>query len=236
MEQKDYPYAILPVTCPDPETAKKLDPWSVQEFFRIEFLLRSNTVMELFRTQGTHPKSSAQLLWQYQIPWTVLDGAHHGYLTLRPGQVGPIPGMSILNFRDLYETLAILSQLLSTQSEDQKQQALQKFEQRFLCLLIGPTLPPALIQKALQPLLVERYKSVGKASFKKPKKFDVKTWLQYLACYDWRVTKGATYGVIAERIYQKKGARPRDRAEKAVDRVTKLIHAAEQHVWYPHTG
>ena len=108
MEQKGYPYTIPPVNCPDPKTAKKLDPWSVQEFFRIEFLLRSPTVMELFRTQGTNPRSSGQLLLQYEIPWTVLDGAHHGYLTLRPGQVGPISGLSILNFRDFYENLAIL--------------------------------------------------------------------------------------------------------------------------------
>ena len=43
-EPKPYPYTIPPATCPSQATMKKLDAWHVQEFFRIELLLRSRIV------------------------------------------------------------------------------------------------------------------------------------------------------------------------------------------------
>lgn len=46
---KPYLWDIPPVSPPDPDVEKKLDPWDILEFLRIEALLRSSLVMELYK-------------------------------------------------------------------------------------------------------------------------------------------------------------------------------------------
>ena len=228
-----YPYPILPVSCPNSEVLPQLDVWAVQEFFRIECLLRSEAVMNLYRTEGVTPQSQVLVLWEFGFPWSVFQGSHHIYLSLCPGQTLPIPGVTIFNFTELYEAFRVILQFLTTQPDEQKQQALQKFESRFIALVCDPALPPARIKDALHPLLEKRYSSSGKPPVCKPKRFDVEIWLKYLACYDLRWVEGKTYGVIAQQVYGETGRKPRDRAETAVDRVTQMIQAAEHHQWPP---
>ena len=233
METTNYPYSILTVKCLNPEELKKVDLWSIQEFFRIEFLLRSKSVMSLYRTHGATPECSVLLLLEFGFPWTVLQGSHHDFLTLRPGQTRPIPGVSIFNFKGLYQSFMVLSKFLSTQTEEQKCQVLERFDQRFLALICDPTISPSLIQEAITPILEDRYQSVGQPAQRRPLRFDVPTWLKYLACYDLRLVEGRTYGEIAASVYAETGPNPRDRSEKAVARVSKMIAAAAQHQWPP---
>ena len=78
IRRRPYPYRISPVDCPDAATLKRLDPWHVQEFFRVELLLRSQPVMDLYRSEETSPTSSMKLLFQYGFGWEVLGGTPYG--------------------------------------------------------------------------------------------------------------------------------------------------------------
>jgi len=86
-----YPYSIPPVDCPDPEDLKKLDPWDVLEFFRIEALLRSQRVMKLYKQSyaswNKKDLHTDELLTTYGVwgGWQVLEGTHHYFLF--PGMV-----------------------------------------------------------------------------------------------------------------------------------------------------
>ena len=62
-----YPYTIPHATCPGPATIKKLDPWHVQEFIRIELLLRSRTVMAMYHPEETalYSPGSLTLILRY---------------------------------------------------------------------------------------------------------------------------------------------------------------------------
>ena len=72
-EPKPYPYTIPHATCPNPATMKKLDAWHVQEFFRIELLLRSRIVMEMYQPEDTALDSpgSLTLMLRYGFGWCV---------------------------------------------------------------------------------------------------------------------------------------------------------------------
>lgn len=80
-EPSPYPYTIPPATSRNPATIKNLDPWHVQEFFRIELLLRSRTVMSMYHPEGTALQSpgNLKLMLRYGFGWYVLQGAlEHG--------------------------------------------------------------------------------------------------------------------------------------------------------------
>lgn len=109
----------------------------------------------------------------------------------------------------------------------------EHFRTRFFCAFIDPNLPPDLVMKALLPMLKQRHRERQSSPPRQPYKFNVTTWLDYLACYDLRVVNGLTYGEIAQRVYRKKGSRSRDQAEKGVTRVKAFIELAEHHRWPP---
>jgi hypothetical protein len=109
----------------------------------------------------------------------------------------------------------------------------EHFRTRFFCAFIDPNLPPDLVMKALLPVFNQRHHERQSSRPKQPYKFNITTWLNYLTCYDLRVANGLTYGKITERVYQKKGSRSRDQAEKAVTRVKAFIELAEHHRWPP---
>jgi hypothetical protein len=48
-KSESYPYPIAEVICPPDHVLNKIDPWICLEFFRIEALLRSPTVHQLYR-------------------------------------------------------------------------------------------------------------------------------------------------------------------------------------------
>jgi|APIni6443716594_1056825.scaffolds.fasta_scaffold3686889_1 hypothetical protein len=75
-----YPYSIPPVACPAKDMSQKLNPWRVLEFFRVEALLRSQKVMDLYKDNGTDEQFRS--LYKVEKGWEVLRGAHHVYLSL----------------------------------------------------------------------------------------------------------------------------------------------------------
>ena len=233
-EPKPYPYTIPHATCPGPATMKKLDAWHVQEFFRIELLLRSRTVMAMYHPEETALQSpnNLTLMLRYGFGWYVLQGAPHHCLKPQAGPIGAIPGLSTFSPEELILLLNILKNRSTTLSDTERQVMSEQFRTRFFCAFIDPHLPPELVMKALWPVLNQRHQAESSLPHKLYK-FDIQTWLDYLACYDLRVAQGLTYGEIAECVYQKKGPPPRDQAEKAVARVTKFLEAAEHHTWPP---
>ena len=94
IKRRPYPYRISPVDCPDGATLKRLDPWQVQEFFRVELLLRSQSVMDLYKSEEISPTSSIRLLFQYGFGWDVLQGEPHHCLTPNAGPMGALAGVS----------------------------------------------------------------------------------------------------------------------------------------------
>ena len=230
-----YPYTIPPATYPDPATIKKLDPWHVQEFFRIELLLRSRTVMAMYQPGETALQSPGNLtlMLRYGFGWYVLHGAPYHSLKPHTGPLGAIPGLSTFSPEEFTLLLQMLQNLSTTLSDTERQFMHEQFRTRFFCAFIDPNLPPDLVMKALLPVLNQRYQQGQSSLPTQPYKFNITTWLDYLTCYDLRVAEGLTYGDIAERVYQKKGPHPRDQAEKAVTRVTKFLEAAEHHAWPP---
>ena len=99
---------------------------------------------------------------------------------------------------------------------------MDKIQDRFFGFWIEPSLRPNLVLQGLRAALEEHYRATGSAAGQKPiqpYRFTVTTWLDYLRCYDLRITKGLQYGEITRQVYQKSGRRVRDQAEKAVTRV-----------------
>jgi hypothetical protein len=234
-EPRPYPYTIPRATSPNLATIKTLDPWHVQEFFRIELLLRSRTVMSMYHPEETALQSPGNLtlLLRYGFGWHVLQGAPYHNLKPHTGPLGAVPGLSTHSPEEITLLLQMLLNLSATLSDTERQAMGERFRTRFFCAFIDPNLPPALVMKALLPVLNQRHYERQASRPRPPYKFNITTWLDYLACYDLRVANGLPYGKIAERVYQKKGARSRDQAEKAVTRVSAFIELAEQHRWPP---
>ena len=234
-EPNPYPYTIPHATCPGPATIKKLDPWHVQEFIRIELLLRSRTVMAMYHPEETalYSPGSLTLILRYGFGWYVLQGAPYHCLKPHTGPLGAIPGLSTFSPEEFTLLLQLLQNLSATLSDTERQVMGEHFRTRFFCAFIDPNLPPDLVMKALLPVFTQRHHERQSSLPRRPYAFNISTWLNYLACYDFRVANGLTYGEIAQRVYQKKGSRSRDQAEKAVTRVKTFIESAEHHRWPP---
>jgi hypothetical protein len=232
-QQSRYPFAIPPVHYPDNDNASKLNVWNVQEFFRIELLLRSKTVQTIYRMGATGPESNVVLGLTYGFTWDVLQGSHHRYLRVSSGPADTIPGLSVMTFQKLASMLETLGQFRSKLPDEFRTQVVKNMHARFLGLLIDPAIPPDTVLSAIRPTVEERHKTSNPSRVKKPYPFDVPTWLGYLSCYDLRIAQGLTFGQIAKHVYQRSGAKPRDRAEKAVRRTQRFIHLAESMNWPP---
>ena len=234
-EPNPYPYTIPPATYPESAIIQTLDPWHVQEFFRIELLLRCRTVMSMYHPEETALQSpgSLTLMLRYGFGWYVLQGAPYHSLKPHAGPLGAIPGLSTFSPEEFTLLLQLLQNLSTTLSDTERHVMGEHFRTRFFCAFIDPNLPPDLVMKALLPVFNQRHHERQASRPRRPYAFNILTWLNYLTCYDLRVAHGLTYGEIAQRVYQKKGSRSRDQAEKEVTRVTAFIELAEKHRWPP---
>lgn len=231
-----YPYKILPVQCPTPVVLKQLNPWNVQEFFRVELLLRSRTLMDSYRTSPPSPENNLLLFWNHGVTWEVLKGAHHRYLSSSTRAQPVIPGITRITFQELLLHQYVFWKLMESQDETPRHAMMNKIQDHFFGFWIDPSLPPTLVLQGLRAAVDERYRATGSAAGHKPIRpygFTVRTWLDYLNCYDLRMTKGLQYGEITRQVYQKSGRVVRDQAEKAVTRVQRFILAAETKQWPP---
>jgi len=230
-----YPYPIPRVDIdPDLEAAKKLNPWAVQEFFRIEALLRSTTVMDLYRVEGRTITSDVMLMLKFRFNWTVLDGSHHRYLDPRSEYKMPVPGIWLLTVEELMWLAGALSALAKKETSTLNQKFFQWAQEEVLWLCMDPALPPEVALKALRPVLTQRHTKRAKNALKEPGGVDLSTWLDYLTCYDLRFRDGHSYDEIGQIVYgSQSGHENRDRAKKAVMSVRGLIEAVQRNDWLP---
>lgn len=138
-----------------------------------------------------------------------------------------------MTFQKFADTLGTLQTFLSRLPNEFRTQLVKNVHARFLGLLIDPAIPPDTVLRAIRPTVEERYNTSSSSQVKKPYPFDLTTWLGYLSCYDLRKARGFTFGQIAKHVYQRSGAKPRDRAEKSVRRTHRFIHLAESLNWPP---
>jgi len=235
-EPTPYPYNILPVQCPEPAVLKQLNPWNVQEFFPVELLLRSPTLMDTYHALPPEPDNNLLLFWNHGFTWEVLTGAHHRHLSPTTRAQPMIPGITRITFQEFLLHQYVFGTLMQSQDETSRHAMMNNIQEHFLGFWIDPSLPPKLVLQGLRATVEDRYRATGSAAGHKPNRpygFTVKTWLDYLNCYDLRMTKGLQYGEITHRVYQKRRRVVRDQAEKAVTRVQRFIHAAEIKQWPP---
>jgi hypothetical protein len=153
-----------------------------------------------------------------------------------PGARHPQTVKSRITFQEFLLHQYVLWKLMQAQDETPRHAMMNNLQDRFFGFWIDPSLPPTLVLQGLRAAVDERYRATGAAGGHKPIRpygFTVKTWLNYLNCYDLRVTKGLPYGEITHQVYQKRGRVVRDQAEKAVSRVQRFIRAAETKQWPP---
>ena len=222
------PYTIPPVLPPDPATLKQVDSANILEFFRVEALLRSATVMALY--EKAYKRDSAEKidsadksmeLWaRYWITWDVLKGIHYRYLHLeqqraRGSTLGPRLGPGITDILSLFDG-----------SETGAQPS-----PRCLYVEIDTTVRPKIILDTLGKLLQQRYKNWKE---KPPVMRKVEVWFKYFECYDLLAADPQlSYGDIAKHVFNSNTPNNYERVEKAISHVRKLIDAAEQNHWPP---
>src|SRR4051812_39590898 len=107
------PYTILPVGDLAEGMTKTLNVWNVQEFFRIELLLRSEPVQMMYRIGAAGTESQIMLGLIYGFTWDVLQGSHHQYLRSPSGPAETIPGLSVMTFRQFAGMLKTLHEMCS---------------------------------------------------------------------------------------------------------------------------
>jgi hypothetical protein len=232
--QRDpYPYPLPGLSPLEPETVKNVNPWAVLEFLRIEALLRSKTVMELYRSEGPRLESGVKLMLRYRVNWSVLEGSHHRYLDAPSSLETAAPGIWLLSLNNLMWLAGALSSLTEKESSDRQESFFHWVRNEMLWLCIDGSLPPDLVIKALRPILAQRSKATRESSWK-PTQVDFLAWLDHFRCYDLRFRDGYSYEDIGQTVYllAPEAGGP-DRAKKAVMAIRRLIDTAEQNAWPP---
>jgi len=164
----------------------------------------------------------------------------------------------ILDLQPLYEKEEGFSEITGFRRESALEMSLLNKEPRFLWLRVDASFAPTKtlnefkqqLQKHHQELqaipyykrcvpwaYAAEYGTAISPSYpyhptKKPPIKNVQVWLDYFRCYDLRQCKGKTYGQIAGKVYGDPKTKY-DAAEKAVKRVSMLIHYAETNNWPP---
>lgn len=227
-----YAYSIRPVKCPLPEIVKQLNPWNVQEFFRIEFLLRSDRVMEIYRRQGDTFPGSFELFNKYGFGVGAFTGRHHRYLNPKTRRWDHV---SIQTYEDIAERperfLSTMKALIGSHDADTKHQdIIDPVGRQFLYVIqASPNVSPEDILNKLRPILAQ----CQQGPFNKLRKFGVKTWLNYLASYDLHVAEGRSYAESGKHVYGKPVKQGRSSGKTGWQRVKRCIEAAETGDWPP---
>lgn len=241
LRKRTYPFIIPEVHCPPPETLEKLAPWGILEFFRVEALLRSKKIHQIYRRRKREAVDFKIMGPKYGFDFDeVLDEARHhnliGYLNVVEDPLSPILDITsdIKKKKDLKDAYT-LKLWISPQ---------------YKYFRLDCRNPPETIIKRLKPLLKKAHqdslalplkRDVGGGQglayhpYKKPPihNGNLSLWLQYLNCYDLRECEALSFGIIAKRIFDQSGTRAYKRVQRIHGRVTELIVAAEQNIWPP---
>lgn len=240
-----YPYPLPPLSDfhrPSATELKQLDPWNVQEFFRIEALLRCDTVLTLYQAEkGVTERVEMTLMHQYEfnMKWA-LHRSHDRYMwpwNWRTDEERPIRasrGLRIRSYGELFDDpymVDVLERIVKAR-RGRKKDDLGDIPERFICLLIDRSLHPDVIINDLKTVLA--LLQGRRARIKKPYQFKVSSWIKYLDCYDlWRQNQNLSFGDIARKVYGTRNSQSYERAETAVKRVRQLIAQAESNHWPP---
>lgn len=234
MQQRHpYPYPLPGLSPLEPEVVRNFNPWAVLEVLRIEALLRSKGVMELYRSEGPTPGSGLKLMLRYRVNWSVLEGSHYRYLDAPSSLETAAPGISVLSLNNLMWLAGALSSLNEKETSDLQELFFHWMQSETLWLCIDASLPPDVVIKTLRPILAQRSKPTRESSWE-TMQVDFLAWLDRFRCYDFRVRDGCPYEDIGQRVYAlAPEAGGPDRVKKAVMAVRRLIDAAEQNAWPP---
>lgn len=239
-----YPYEIPPIEYLKARNPKKLIPWMVQEFIRIEALLRSPKVMKLYTQTFGNTKKGDQttdtLYRHYRViqGWKVLKGHHHQLLCEKgpPSKGEKDQPYSNMGITDLKTKLR-----LSEEEGDvfwwELQEEILSGDHTNVVLEIDISHPIPDIIRALRKMIAEQKTQVKKipdvwGHFINIINLDKNTWIDYFHCYDLRQCEGKTFGQIAGKVYGD-ATKKYENAETAYKRVNKLIHYAQTHAWPP---
>lgn len=235
-QQRDpYPYPLPELSPLEPETVENVNPWALLEVLRIEALLRSKTVMELFRSEGPTLGSGVKLMLRYRVNWSILEGSHHRYLDTPSSLETAAPGIWLLSLNNLMWLAGALSSLAEQERSDLQELFFHWARNEMLWLCIDGSLPPDVVIKSLRPILAQRSKATRENSWE-PTQVDLLPWLDHFRCYDLRFRDGCSYEDIGQMVYAlAPEAGGPDRAKKVVMAVRRLIDAAEQNAWPPAT-
>lgn len=249
-----YPFKIPKIHRPPPELLNQLDPWAILEFFRVEALLRSKKIHQIYRDgwgplimEETYGFCFEEVLVEYP--------GHHTLIDSFPVFVPPL-SPSYSPIRDITKELrkeVVLQDWFPLRKRIYSVYRHFRLDCRY---------PPETIIKHLRPLLKLAYQEslglpenqdssqdfvppqqkdpsddfvIPEHSFKKPpiNNGNFFLWLDYLKCFDLRECNALSFGKIAQRVFDQSGNKAYRRAEQAHRRVTKLISDAEQNIWPP---
>ncbi len=166
-DQQPLTYQLPDLPTVEPQTLKELKkyPEQVEEFIRIEALLRSETVKDLYARQRTSNDTEMDLLqWTYAVEfgWKVLEGAHWVYLD--PKYSSKFNARRLPWLKRIPESVWIKGDKVG-QGEILDLAQLAKVqppivlppESEYHYLLIAKSCPPSNVLKALTPFLTQAH-------------------------------------------------------------------------------
>lgn len=257
-ESHPYPYVITEPPTLDQEVlqAMKSYPLQVEDFIRIECLMRSEKVFDLYkrRKQQLNPGELDELQSHYAVQdgWGVLEGAHHRLLDPdynAQTERSEIPAEAWVK----PEAILDIRALMRIRPEIDIKNALQAVGAQYLCWLININYPPESLVRVMRsslkeahaqvpqpnplPPFVSRFNENGsfetvwlkpRRAREKSKNIDLRTWLEYLKYYDYRRRDGLTYGQAAENVrpVPKRRSKPASEARKKAYGIAKKGYRA----------
>jgi len=167
-----YPYTIPPLPTFFPQALTHHDMWNALEFFRIEALLRSKKVMEVYRrTYKKYIKTDRttdKLFIDFAVfdGWNVLNGSHHKLITIEPIGIHQLFYTPDCGIEDLRWGIVEYSKTIY-ESNDSLVHWLKGvydmyLDEQYLTLRIDTAYPPDRILKALKIELERRHKTEKK--------------------------------------------------------------------------
>jgi len=173
-----YPYTIPPLPTFFPQALTHNGSWEALEFFRIEALLRSKKVMEVYRrtykkdTKTNRTPDNLFMDFAVKDGWNVLNGSHHKLISIEPIGIHHLFYTPDCGIRDLRWVIAGRPKTIFEPNDylvHWLKGSNDKFlAERYLTLRIDTAHPPDRILKALKIELERRHKTEKNVSISKP--------------------------------------------------------------------
>jgi len=205
-------YSITPLPTLTAEQLATLDRSKMDECFRIEFLLRSEHLQDLFRRDRKRTGNALRERYKILDGWDILKGSHHTLLEPRVQRHFLADG--ILDLTAMARDMVALDATIRDSKSG------------ILYVGLDPRYLPGKLWKALKPRLIARAAALPQV--RSPFRFipsqTYSTWKQYLHCYDLS-RDGRKPADIGSMVYGARGtpSQRRDQVKKAVKRVKAAI-------------